>query len=169
LTNDIPQYKASQYPAPREDFSMRAYLADVQTAVKARSKALVDVRSPKEFSGEILAPPGFAGDFPARRPHSRCAQHPVGQGGERRRHLQERAGTEGHFMTPRNRPIISCCRMGERSSHTWFVLKYLLGYQNVVNYDGSWTEWGNLVGAPVERTARNPQTQGQGSSDTNGR
>jgi len=157
LTNEIPQYKPAQYPAPREDFSIRAYLADVQAAVKARSKDLVDVRSPQEFSGEILAPPGLpetcqrGGHIPHARniPWGKTANEDgTFKTADEIKAIYDAEGVTG------NRAIISYCRIGERSSHSWFVLKYLLGYHNVVNYDGSWTEWGNLVGAPVERTAR---------------
>ena len=157
LTNEIPQCKPAQYPAPREDFSIRAYLADVQAAVKARSKDLVDVRSPQEFSGEILAPPGLpetcqrGGHIPHARniPWGKTANEDgTFKTADEIKAIYDAEGVTG------NRAIISYCRIGERSSHSWFVLKYLLGYHNVVNYDGSWTEWGNLVGAPVERTAR---------------
>ena len=125
-----------------------------QQAIKTSSAALVDVRSPQEFTGEILAPPGLpetcqrGGHIPGAKsiPWARACNddgtfksyHDLAQ-------LYEGAGVA------RNRPVIAYCRIGERSSHTWFVLKYLLGYANVKNYDGSWTEWGNLVGAPVER------------------
>jgi thiosulfate/3-mercaptopyruvate sulfurtransferase len=156
LTNEIPHYPPTNYPAPREDFSIRAYLGDVQAAVKARSKDLVDVRSPQEFSGEILAPPGLpetcqrGGHIPNARniPWGKTANEDgTFKTVEEIKAIYDAEGVTG------NRPIISYCRIGERSSHSWFVLKYLLGYHNVVNYDGSWTEWGNLVGAPVERTA----------------
>jgi thiosulfate/3-mercaptopyruvate sulfurtransferase len=157
LTNEIPQYKPAQYPAPREDFSIRAYLTDVQAAVKARSKDLVGVRSPQEFSSEILAPPGLpetcqrGGHIPHARniPWGKTANEDgTFKTADEIKAIYDAEGVTG------NRAIISYCRIGERSSHSWFVLKYLLGYHNVVNYDGSWTEWGNLVGAPVERTAR---------------
>jgi thiosulfate/3-mercaptopyruvate sulfurtransferase len=157
LTNDVPRYEPTRYPAPREDFSIRAYLGDVQAALKAKSKVLVDVRSPQEFSGEILAPPGLpetcqrGGHIPGARniPWGKAAN----EDGTFKSFSELKGIYDAEGVTG-SKPIISYCRIGERSSHTWFVLKYLLGYDNVVNYDGSWTEWGNLVGAPVERTAR---------------
>jgi thiosulfate/3-mercaptopyruvate sulfurtransferase len=157
LTNDVPQFKGTRYPAPREDFSIRAYLGDVQAAVKAKSKVLVDVRSPQEFSGEILAPPGLpetcqrGGHIPDARsiPWSKTAKDDgTFKSVEEPKAIYDAEGVIG------SKPIITYCRIGKRSSHSWFVLKYLLGYKDVVNYDGSWTEWGNLVGAPVERTVR---------------
>ena len=127
----------------------------MQQASAGKKAALVDVRSPQEFTGEILAPPGLpetcqrGGHIPGRE------EHPVGQGLQRGRHVQERRRAEGALRrrraSPATQPVIAYCRIGERSSHTWFVLKYLLGFKNVKNYDGSWTEWGNLVGAPVEK------------------
>ena len=99
----------------------------MQEVLRRNGTVLVDVRGPQEFTGEILAPPG----------------------------LPETCQRGGHIPGAKNIPWAKACnddgRIGERSSHTWFVLKYLLGYANVKNYDGSWTEWGNLVGAPVER------------------
>jgi thiosulfate/3-mercaptopyruvate sulfurtransferase len=157
LTNEIPRYTAARYPAPHEDFSIRAYLGDVQAAVKAKSKVLVDVRSPQEFTGEILAPPGLpetcqrGGHIPGARniPWGKAAN----EDGTFKSFDELKAIYDAEGVTG-STPIISYCRIGERSSHTWFVLRYLLGYKDVVNYDGSLTEWGNLVGAPVERTAR---------------
>jgi thiosulfate/3-mercaptopyruvate sulfurtransferase len=159
ITKDIPRYKPAKYPAPGEDFSIRAYLNDVQAAVKLKSKVLVDVRSPQEFSGEILAPPGLpetcqrGGHIPGARniPWGKAAN----DDGTFKTFEELKAIYDAEGVTGR-KPIIAYCRIGERSSHTWFVLKYLLGYHNAVNYDGSWTEWGNLVGAPVERAASSP-------------
>jgi len=157
LSTKIPQYPRTHYPAPHEDLSNRAYLSDVQAAVRSRSKVLVDVRSPQEFSGEILAPPGLpetcqrGGHIPDARniPWGKA----VNDDGTFKTFEELKAIYDAEGVTG-SKPIISYCRIGERSSHTWFVLKYLLGYNNVVNYDGSWTEWGNLVGAPVERAVR---------------
>ncbi|MEK9136593.1 MAG: rhodanese-like domain-containing protein, partial [Bacteroidota bacterium] len=115
---------------------------------------LVDVRSPDEFTGKILAPPGLpetcqrGGHIPGAKsiPWAQaCNDDGTFKTAEELEALYTSKG-----VTP-DKPIIAYCRIGERSSHTWFVLKYLLGYQNVMNYDGSWTEWGNLVGAPVEK------------------
>ncbi len=156
LTQDVPSYPAAQYRAQEPDLSLRAFLPQVQEAVQKRAAALVDVRSPQEFSGEILAPPGLpetcqrGGHIPGARsvPWGKaCNDDGTFKSFDDLRALYGGEGVDG------SRPTIAYCRIGERSSHTWFVLKYLLGLPNVVNYDGSWTEWGNLVGAPVERGA----------------
>jgi thiosulfate/3-mercaptopyruvate sulfurtransferase len=129
-------------------------LPDVSKAVENRAVQLVDVRSPQEFTGEILAPPGLpetcqrGGHIPTAKniPWGKaCNDDGTFKSVEELKKLYAGAGITGE------KPVIAYCRIGERSSHTWFVLKYLLGLQNVKNYDGSWTEWGNLVGAPVEK------------------
>ena len=150
---------STPYKASDPDFSLRAYLPQVQQAEKAGSAVMIDVRSPQEFSGEILAPPGLpetcqrGGHIPGARsvPWGKACN----DDGTFKSYddLQKLYSAEG---VSQSKPIIAYCRIGERSSHTWFVLKYLLGINNVVNYDGSWTEWGNLVGAPVERGAAQP-------------
>ena len=126
----------------------------MQQAVKSKSASLVDVRSPQEFTGEILAPPGLpetcqrGGHIPGAKsiPWAKaCNDDGTFKSYEELKALYEAQGVTAAM------PVIAYCRIGERSSHTWFVLKYLLGFQNVRNYDGSWTEWGNLVGAPVEK------------------
>ena len=147
---------ASGYRAKKPDLTLRAFLPQVQDALKASAASLVDVRSPQEFTGEILAPPGLpetcqrGGHIPGARsiPWGKACNEDgtFKSPGE----LKELYGNEG---VTGDKPVIAYCRIGERSSHTWFVLKYLLGYGDVKNYDGSWTEWGNLVGAPVERGA----------------
>jgi thiosulfate/3-mercaptopyruvate sulfurtransferase len=156
LTTDIPKPKAVGYRASEPDLSLRAFLPEVQSALNAGSAALVDVRSPGEFTGEILAPPGLpetcqrGGHIPGARsiPWGKvCNEDGTFKSVEELRELYGAEGIDG------SSPVIAYCRIGERSSHTWFVLKYLLGYGNTKNYDGSWTEWGNLVGAPVERGA----------------
>jgi len=147
---------ARKYQASAPDFSIRALLPQVQQAQKSASAVLIDVRSPQEFTGEILAPPGLpetcqrGGHIPGARsvPWGKaCNDDGTFKSLE---DLQALYGAEG--VKP-NSQVIAYCRIGERSSHTWFVVKYLLGLGNVTNYDGSWTEWGNLVGAPVERGA----------------
>jgi thiosulfate/3-mercaptopyruvate sulfurtransferase len=156
LSRETPQPARAAYRAQRADTSLRAMLPQVQAAQQNRSAHVVDVRSPQEFTGEILAPPGLpetcqrGGHIPAARnvPWGKA----VNEDGTFKSHdelksLYTAEGIDG------SRPVIAYCRIGERSSHTWFVLKHLLGYKNVTNYDGSWTEWGNLVGAPVERGA----------------
>ena len=120
-------------------------------------KPLIDVRSPAEYSGREAPHAGVPErGGAARRPHPGRRQRPLGQGGQPRgRHLQDRRGAarplrEEAGLKPDD-DVIVYCRIGERSSHTWFVLTHLLGYKRVRNYDGSWTEWGNLVGVPIER------------------
>ncbi len=154
LSTEVPSLGSSDYQASEPDFTLRAYLPQVSQAVGAEAVELVDVRSPAEFSGEILSPPGLpetcqrGGHIPGASniPWGKaCLEDGTFKGVKELKQLYADAGISGA------RPIIAYCRIGERSSHSWFVLKYLLGYDNVTNYDGSWTEWGNLVGAPVER------------------
>jgi thiosulfate/3-mercaptopyruvate sulfurtransferase len=149
-----PSVAATTYTAKAPDLSIRAFLPEVQKAMGRPDVALVDVRSPAEFTGEILAPPGLpetcqrGGHIPGAKsiPWGKACNDDGTF--KSREELSALYGSQG--VTP-EKQVIAYCRIGERSSHTWFVLKYLLGYQNVKNYDGSWTEWGNLVGAPVER------------------
>jgi thiosulfate/3-mercaptopyruvate sulfurtransferase len=142
------------YKAAKPDLSLRVFLPQALKASEKRSAALVDVRSPQEFTGEILAPPGLpetcqrGGHIPGARniPWSMaCNEDGTFKSYDELKRLYGSEGVDG------SQPVIAYCRIGERSSHTWFVLKYLLGLRNVANYDGSWTEWGNLVGVPVER------------------
>jgi thiosulfate/3-mercaptopyruvate sulfurtransferase len=150
---EAPTFEATAYRAGTADPTLRALLPEVRRQVEAGAVALVDVRSVAEFTGEVLAPPGLAetcqrgGHIPGASniPWSQA----VNEDGTFRdaselKRIYRAAGITGV------RPIITYCRIGERSSHSWFVLKYLLGYGGIKNYDGSWTEWGNLVGAPVE-------------------
>jgi len=154
LSIDLPKVQRTTYKVQPADLSIRALLPEVQKAVLEQRAALVDVRSPQEFTGEILAPPGLpetcqrGGHIPGAKsvPWGRaCNEDGTFKSAEELTRLYE-----GHSVTS-DKPVITYCRIGERSSHTWFVLRYLLGYKNVKNYDGSWTEWGNLVGASVER------------------
>lgn len=154
LTQEVPSYPATQYKAKEPDLSLRAFLPQVQNATSKQAAHLVDVRSPQEFSGEILAPPGLpetcqrGGHIPGASniPWSKaCNENGTFKSYDELKALYGAEGVDG------SKPVIAYCRIGERSSHSWFALKYLLGFDNVVNYDGSWTEWGNLVGAPVER------------------
>jgi thiosulfate/3-mercaptopyruvate sulfurtransferase len=154
------QVTASRYVARDPDLSLRAKIGDVLRAVETGSHNLVDVRSPDEFTGKLLAPPGLtetaqrAGHIPGAKsvPWS-TAVKPDGSfksADELRKIYLGDAGVEA------NRPTIAYCRIGERSSHTWFVLKYLLGLNDVRNYDGSWTEYGSMVGLPIERNVPEP-------------
>jgi thiosulfate/3-mercaptopyruvate sulfurtransferase len=145
---------ATTYTAQDPDLAIRAFLPEVQRALGRPETVLVDVRSPQEFTGEILAPPGLpetcqrGGHIPGAKsiPWAKaCNDDGTFKSVS---DLSALYGAQG--VTP-DRDVIAYCRIGERSSHTWFVLKYLLGFPRVKNYDGSWTEWGNLVGAPVER------------------
>ena len=154
LVKEIPKYPAKSYKAKNPDFSIRAFLPDVQKGVENKSIDLVDVRSPQEFTGEILAPPGLpetcqrGGHIPGARgiPWGRaCNEDGTFKSPDELRKLYSDAGISF------KKPIVAYCRIGERSSHTWFVFKYLLGQKDVKNYDGSWTEWGNLVRAPIEK------------------
>ncbi|MEN8374726.1 MAG: sulfurtransferase [Gemmatimonadota bacterium] len=154
LNTDAAAQQTTSYPVPDADPALRAMLPDVQAVVDANSAGLVDVRSPAEFSGEILAPPGLP-ETCQRGGHIPGASNipwgkAVNEDGTFKSYDELAALYQGEGITP-DRPVITYCRIGERSSHSWFVLKYLLGYDDVRNYDGSWTEWGNLVGAPVER------------------
>jgi thiosulfate/3-mercaptopyruvate sulfurtransferase len=157
LSKDVPSYAATTYSASGPDTSIRALLPTVQTAVaKEKRFALVDVRSPQEFTGELLAPPGSTetcqrgGHIPGARsiPWGKaCNDDGTFKSFDELKALYGAEGVDG------SKPVIAYCRIGERSSHTWYVLRYLLGYDDAVNYDGSWTEWGNLVGAPIEKGA----------------
>jgi thiosulfate/3-mercaptopyruvate sulfurtransferase len=156
LTTDVPKPPRTTYKATGPDLSIRAFLPQVQAAMASASAAMVDVRSPQEFTGEILAPPGLpetcqrGGHIPGARsiPWGKaCNDDGTFKSFDELKALYGGEGVDG------SKPVIAYCRIGERSSHTWYVLKYLLGFNNVTNYDGSWTEWGNLVGAPVERGA----------------
>jgi thiosulfate/3-mercaptopyruvate sulfurtransferase len=154
LSTEPPAHRPAKYTAKAPDMSIRAFLPEVQQAMKQKSAALVDVRSPQEFTGEILAPPGLpetcqrGGHIPGAvsMPWAKACN----EDGTFKSHGELSALYGGAGVKP-DRPVIAYCRIGERSSHTWYVLKYLLGYRDVKNYDGSWTEWGNLVGAPVEK------------------
>jgi thiosulfate/3-mercaptopyruvate sulfurtransferase len=154
LSTDPVIVTPSQYEARDADFTTRAYLKDVMSVSERGAASLIDVRSPAEFSGEILAPPGLpetcqrGGHIPTATSvpwHLACREDGTFKAPGELLELYR-----SHGVTP-DRPAIAYCRIGERSSHTWFVLKYLLGFPDVRNYDGSWTEWGNLVGAPIER------------------
>jgi thiosulfate/3-mercaptopyruvate sulfurtransferase len=155
LTTDPVKVTATTYHVSGPDESIRARKEEIFDALnKKKSAQLVDVRSVDEFTGKIIAPPGMsetaqrAGHIPgaANIPWAQAANEDgTFKSADALKQLYGAKGVNG------DSEIIAYCRIGERSSHTWFVLKYLLGYDNVKNYDGSWTEWGNLIGAPVDK------------------
>jgi thiosulfate/3-mercaptopyruvate sulfurtransferase len=157
-TKDVPTPPTGKFRAGTPDVKLRALLDDVRAAlpsVKSGKTGLVDVRGPKEFSGEITAPPEYPTEHAQRGGHIPGAKNiPWAQAVKddgtfkSREELDALYGSKG---ITGDVPVITYCRIGERSSHTWFVLKYLLGYPDVRNYDGSWTEWGNLVRTPIEK------------------
>ncbi|MCK6559943.1 sulfurtransferase [candidate division KSB1 bacterium] len=156
LTQEVPAVKPVSYRASLPNLAYRAFLNQVQKAMTSGNAVLVDVRSPDEFTGKILSPPGLpetcqrGGHIPGARsiPWAQACN----DDGTFKSADELLALYGGKGVTP-DKEVVAYCRIGERSSHTWFVLKYLLGFPNVTNYDGSWTEWGNLVGAPVEKGA----------------
>ncbi|MEN3000751.1 MAG: sulfurtransferase [Armatimonadota bacterium] len=154
ITTEVPRYPRTDYRAKDPDLSLRAFYPQVRESLGRPDVALVDVRSPQEYTGEILAPPGLletaqrGGHIPGARniPWAMAVREDgTFKSPDELRQLYVPQG-----ITP-DKEVITYCRIGERSSHTWFVLKHLLGYPKVRNYDGSWTEWGNIVGAPIER------------------
>lgn len=157
VTKDIPKYPTSDYQAPqRDDSVVRAFRDDVLEHV-GKGLPLVDVRSPEEYRGERLHMPDYPNEGALRGGHIPGAKSvPWARAintddGSFKTAEELRAIYEGEQGLNSNDEIVAYCRIGERSSHTWFVLTHLLGYPKVRNYDGSWTEWGNLVGVPVEK------------------
>jgi thiosulfate/3-mercaptopyruvate sulfurtransferase len=157
VNKDIPNYSKGSFKASDPNKNIRVFLDEVKQALDASDRIkMVDVRSPKEFTGEILAPPEYPTEHAQRGGHIPGAENiPWAQA------VNDKDGTfksadelkklyESKGIT-QDKEIIAYCRIGERSSHTWFVLKYLLGYPNVKNYDGSWTEWGNMIANKIEK------------------
>jgi thiosulfate/3-mercaptopyruvate sulfurtransferase len=153
-TTAVPTYPATRYRAKAPDASVRALRQYVLDTVEKNGKKLVDVRSPKEFSGELIAPENLPQEGAQRAGHITGAVNvpwatAVAEDG-RFKPIDELTRIYGDKGLDGSTETIAYCRIGERSSHTWFVLKYLLGHEKVRNYDGSWTEYGSLIGAPIE-------------------
>jgi len=154
-TKSLPRPKKTSYHATPQNEGIRAYFSDVRRELESTETTLVDVRSPNEFAGEITAPQEYPMEHAQRGGHIPHAKNIP---------WLQALKDDGTFKDPEDlkklyiekgvtpdKNIICYCRIGERSSHTWFVLKYLLGYPSVRNYDGSWTEWGNMIGNPIEK------------------
>jgi len=156
LSKDLPVYKPTVFSVTSPDVRIRAYREEVRTAIGNPKRVLVDVRGAKEFSGEVTAPPEYPNEQAQRGGHIPGAKNiPWGQAVndadgtfKTRAELEQLYSSKGVGM---DKGVITYCRIGERSSHSWFVLKYLLGYPDVKNYDGSWTEWGNSILYPIEK------------------
>lgn len=157
-TTEVVTYPAGKYVVPYRDASIRAFSLDVLkhlVDVNKGTGALVDVRSPDEFSGKVTHMPNYPQEGALRGGHIPGAQsipwsQAANEDGTFKSFDELSALYNGKNVTP-DKDVIAYCRIAERSSHTWFVLKYLLGFENVRNYDGSWTEWGNIVGVPIEK------------------
>ena len=155
-TTEEPQIEKTSYSAKEPDEQIRDYLDGVKKALDDNNIVMVDVRSPKEFTGEITAPPEYPMEHAQRGGHIPGANNipwatavndadGTFKSAEELKQIYESKGITS------DKNVICYCRIGERSSHSWFVLKYLLGYPNVRNYDGSWTEWGNMIKNPIEK------------------
>jgi thiosulfate/3-mercaptopyruvate sulfurtransferase len=155
LSADVRSPQPAEYRAQDRDETIRAFRDAVRQEIGAGDKALVDVRSPQEYSGELIAPPGYEQEGAQRAGHIPTAQsipwaQAVRDDGTFKSADELRQLYESKGVSP-DKEVTAYCRIGERSAHTWFVLRELLGYDSVKNYDGSWTEWGNLVDVPIEK------------------
>jgi thiosulfate/3-mercaptopyruvate sulfurtransferase len=155
MTREVPTYPEATYTAQEPDERIRAYRDDVLRQVKSGAPALVDVRSLPEYTGEVLHMAGYAQEGAQRGGHVLGAKSipwatAANEDGTFKSPEQLREIYAGKDITP-DKNVIAYCRIGERSSHTWFVLRELLGYPDVRNYDGSWTEWGSMVGVPIAK------------------
>ncbi|MEW6635576.1 MAG: sulfurtransferase [Actinomycetota bacterium] len=159
MTQEVPSFPRTDYPVPtRDDSRIRAFKDEVLQFLDrvGHGGSLIDVRSPGEYKGELLHMPDYPQEGALRGGHIPGAANvpwarAVNEDGTFKSAEELREIYEGEAGLSPGDDVIAYCRIGERSSHTWFVLKYLLGYDNVKNYDGSWTEWGNAVRAPIER------------------
>ena len=155
VTKEIPAHTRAVYEAKGPNEEIRIYLDGVKKSLGKKDKALVDVRSPAEFTGEITAPPEYPNEHAQRGGHIPGAvsipwSQAVKEDGTFKTAEDLAKLYQSKGITP-DKEIITYCRIGERSSFSWFVLKYLLGYPKVRNYDGSWTEWGNMVRNPIQK------------------
>lgn len=156
MVTEVPDRPSVDYPTPvRDDAPIRAFRDEVMAHIENGGR-LVDVRSPEEFSGEKLHMPDYPQEGAMRGGHIPTAKNvpwkrAANDDGTFKSVADLKAIYEGELGFQPSDDVVAYCRIGERSSHTWFVLTHLLGYEAVRNYDGSWTEWGNLVGAPIER------------------
>jgi thiosulfate/3-mercaptopyruvate sulfurtransferase len=154
-TREVPSFAPTSYTARDADVSIRAFRRQVEDVVATKSASLIDVRSPDEYTGRLLHMVNYPQEGAQRGGHIPGARNiPWGTAaapdGTFKSAEELRSIYEGQGITP-DKPVVTYCRIGERSAHTWFALTQLLGYPDVRNYDGSWTEWGNLVGAPIEK------------------
>ena len=155
VTKDVPSYSRASFKVANPNENIRTYVDYVKSSLNNSGRVLVDVRSPAEFTGEVTAPPEYPNEHAQRGGHIPGAinipwAQAVKEDGTFKSAEELSKLYQSKGVTP-DKEIITYCRIGERSSFTWFVLKYLLGYPNVRNYDGSWTEWGNLIRNPIQK------------------
>jgi thiosulfate/3-mercaptopyruvate sulfurtransferase len=155
VIREVPRFPPVEYRAQEPDSSIRVFRDEILQRLGQTALALVDVRSPDEYAGRLLAPPAYPQEGAQRGGHIPGAGNipwtqNVREDGTFKPAEELRNLYEGQGVRP-DRDVIAYCRIGERSSLTWFTLKYLLGYERMKNYDGSWTEWGSMVGVPIER------------------
>lgn len=155
LATDLPEPASRQYSVEATRKNLRALRDDVLEGLGKADRALVDVRSPQEFAGELLAPENLPQEGSQRGGHIPGAANipwsqAVQEDGTFKSASELREIYEGKGVSP-EKDVVAYCRIGERSSHSWFVLKHLLGYEHVRNYDGSWTEWGSVINVPIEK------------------